>query len=250
MQRSWMASLGVVALTCGAGCGATIPGFDDGGTSLPDTGAGDVATIPDDGGIGFGDATPIDAGPPDAKPTAVNLIPNGDFSLGNTLFGSDYAYAVINATEGQYTVGTDPNAFNTSLVSVGDHTTGKGLMFIGNGKSSPDRVWYTSNITVSPNTTYYFEAWILNGCCRPGTGYGDGVHPVGPSILSFYINGELLGTRTSSLLGQWEGMSTTWNSGSTTTVTLQLVNANTVADGNDFAVDDVYLGTVSTVLPN
>jgi len=28
------------------------------------------------------------------------------------------------------------------------------------------------------------------------------------------------------------------------------VNSNTVALGNDFAVDDVYLGTVSTVLPN
>jgi hypothetical protein len=96
-------------------------------------------------------------------------------------------------------------------------------------------------------TKYYFEAWVMNACCPPP--YGNGITPVGPSELSFYANGQLLGTRTSSLLGVWEGLSTTWDSGGTTSVTLELVNANTEPSGNDFGVDDVFLGIESSIPP-
>jgi len=206
-----------------------------------------------DGGVGG--ALSIDGsnqsgdGPaPDGKPVAVNLIPNGDFSQGNTLFGSDYAFATANTAEGQYTVGNNAQAFNGLLITAGDHTSGSGLMFIGNGKATPDRVWFTTApIAVQPNTTYYFEAFVMNLCCA--SGLGNGVDPVGPSELSFYANDQLLGTRTSSKLGVWEGLTTTWDSGAQSSVSLKLVNANTVAAGNDFAADDVYLGIVSTVQP-
>jgi hypothetical protein len=196
-----------------------------------------------DGGLGFDDA-----GTPDAsKPPVPNLVPNGDFSAGNSEFSSDYAYADLNTVEGEYTVGTNPQAFNANLLTVGDHTTGSGLMFIGNGKATPDRVWYSGTIPVVQNTQYYFEAWVMNACCPPP--YGNGIDPVGPSELSFYANGELLGTRTSKQLGAWEGLSTTWNSGGATSVTLQLVNANTEPSGNDFAVDDIFLGTETSIVP-
>jgi hypothetical protein len=211
----------------------------------------DASAQPDgDADLVFQDsAIPEASPPPDGKPSPVNLIPNGDFELGNTLFGSDYSYATTNTVEGEYTVGTSGQAFNGALVDAGDHTSGTGLMFIGNGKATPDRVWFTSSISVQPNTTYYFEAFVMNLCCTAQSGVGDGVNPVGPSVLSFYANGQLLGTRTSAKLGVWEGLTTNWDSGSATTVDLKLVNSNTVALGNDFAVDDVYLGTVSTVLP-
>ncbi len=219
-----------------------------------DAGANDATTpadaSSDAGNPTFGDSAIPDSGSPDGKPSPYNLIPNGDFEQGNTLFGSDYSYATNNTVEGQYTVGTNGQAFNGSLVSAGDHTSGKSQMFIGNGKATPDRVWFTQSISVQPNTAYYFEAWVMNLCCTAASGLGDGVNPVGPSVLSFYANGQLLGTRTSSKLGVWEGLTTTWNSGASTTVDLKLVNSNTQALGNDFAVDDVYLGTVSTVLPN
>ncbi len=218
-----------------------------------DAGANDATpsdASSDTGNPTFGDSAIPDSGSPDGKPSPFNLIPNGDFEQGNTLFGSDYSYATNNTVEGQYTVGTNGQAFNGSLVSAGDHTSGTSQMFIGNGKATPDRVWFTQTISVQPNTAYYFEAWVMNLCCTAASGLGDGVNPVGPSVLSFYANGQLLGTRTSSKLGVWEGLTTTWNSGSSTTVDLKLVNSNTQALGNDFAVDDVYLGTVSTVLPN
>jgi hypothetical protein len=257
-ERAVFGSLLGLVLAWTASCG----GSASDGTAGPSAGSGgvdkDAATggKPGTGGnAGNGGSLLIDASPPpgdgpapDGKPVAVNLIPNGDFSQGNTLFSSDYAYATTNTVEGQYTVGTNAQAFNGLLVTAGDHTSGSGLMFIGNGKATPDRVWYTTaTIQVQPNTAYYFEAFVMNLCCA--SGLGNGVDPVGPSELSFYANDQLLGTRTSSKLGVWEGLTTTWNSGSATAVTLKLVNANTVAAGNDFAVDDIYLGIVSTVQP-
>lgn len=227
------------------GCGNRGGSIFDGGPSSEDAPAGDDAGNPM-----FGDGGLLDAPATDGKPMAVNLIPNGNFEQGNVLFGSDYTFAMTNTVEGEYTVGTNGQAFNGALVTVGDHTSGTSKMFIGNGKSTPDRVWFTTSaIAVDPNTNYYFEAFVMNLCCTMASGVGDGINPVGPSQLSFYANNQLLGTRTSMKLGKWEGLTTTWSSGAATSVTLKLVNANTVALGNDFAVDDIYLGTVSTVNP-
>ena len=236
-----------VALLAVVGCGTRGTVFtDDGGPQ------GEDANVEDTGNPMFEDGGPLmDSPPADGKPMAINLIPNGNFEQGNTLFGSDYMFeAMTNTAEGQYTIGTNGQAFNGALVATGDHTSGKTKMFIGNGKATPDRVWFTTaTIAVAPNTSYYFEAFVMNLCCTMQSGVGDGINPVGPSELSFYANGVLLGTRTSMKLGVWEGLTTMWNSGASTTVTLKLVNANTVALGNDFAVDDIYLGTVSTVNP-
>lgn len=222
-------------------CGTEPSGGGFVGEEAQDAGKTDGAFV----GFGVSDAAAKDASP-DGKPIAPNLVLNGDFSLGNTNFGTDYAYATNNTVEGQYTVGASGQAFNGSLVSAKDHTSAGGQMFIGNGKATPDRVWFTSTpITVTPNTRYYFEAWVMNLCCA--SGLGNGIDPVGPSALSFYANDQLLGTRTSKKLGQWEGLTTNWDSGGATTVTLKLVNANTEALGNDFAVDDIYLGTDTTM---
>lgn len=224
-------------LAVGASCGDATPNSGFGAN------AGSDSSAPETGGPGFGDAGTVSDG---GKPGAPSLVPNGDFEQGNVLFGSDYAYATSNTLEGQYTAGANGQAFNGSLVSDGDHTSGHGLMFIGNGKATPDRVWFTIGVvSVQPSTQYYFEAWVMNLCCAKNL--GDGVDPVGPSILSFYANDQLLGTRTSAKLGVWEGLSTTWNSGTASSVTLKLVNANTEAIGNDFAVDDIYLGTQTSI---
>jgi len=245
-REGMLAVLGALLLGC-ASPPSSGPGSGGSGGSGAGGVGGAMASSSASGDIFF-DAGANDAEPPDAsKPAVPNLVPNGDFSAGNDQFSSDYTYANLNTVEGEYTVGNNPQAFNNNLLMIGDHTTGDGLMFIGNGKPTPDRVWYSGPIAVSPGTTYYFEAWVMNACCPPP--YGNGIDPVGPSELSFYANGELLGTRTSMQLGVWEPLGTTWNSGSATSVTLQLVNANTQVSGNDFAVDDVFLGVESSIDP-
>ena len=180
---------------------------------------------------------------------APNLVTNGNFEAGNSGFTSDYGFSAgSNCCEGQYTVGTTPSDFNGAFVNPGDHTTGTGNMYIGNGSPADGAlVWGSELIAVAQNTNYFFEAFVHNLCCSfpfPGNT---------PAILGFSVKGlatESLGTATASLDNpNWQGISKSWFSGSNTLVTLSLINRNTARAGNDFALDDVYLGTTSTVVP-
>ncbi|HVE66263.1 MAG TPA: hypothetical protein VNC59_06750 [Thermoanaerobaculia bacterium] len=178
--------------------------------------------------------------------SAANLIPNGDFSLGNTQFGSDYTFAAFtlcgNTAENQYTVGTNPAVWNCGAIvsSVGDHTTGSGNMFIGNGGNTGLRVWFTTTpIPVLPNTTYFFEAWILNWST---TSVGSQA-----AQLTFRANGVDLLTASATGVGVWTPVSATWNSGANTSVSLELFNSTATLLGNDFAIDDIFFDVVSSI---
>jgi len=181
---------------------------------------------------------------------AQNLVGNGNFEGGNTGFTSSYAFSPGgNGTEGQYTVRSNPFPWNGLFISAADHTSGSGLMYVGNGSpTNGSVVWASGPIAVAQNTNYFFEAFVMNVCCSapfPGNS---------PSILEFSVAGlttESLGTATTNLAlaGTWEGLSKSWNSGLNTSVSLSLINRNTAAAGNDFAIDDVFLGTTSTVTP-
>jgi hypothetical protein len=180
--------------------------------------------------------------------TAQNLVANGDFESGNASFTSGYVFSPDgNSTEGQYTVRSNPFPWNGLFISAADHTSGSGLMYVGNGSPIDGSVvWASGPIAVAQNTDYFFEAFVMNVCCSgpfPGNS---------PSILEFSVAGlatESLGTATTdiALAGTWEGLSKSWNSGLNTSVTLSLINRNTALAGNDFAIDDVFLGTTSTV---
>jgi len=186
-----------------------------------------------------------------ASAAAPNLVVNGDFEGGNVNFTSSYNFTSYtpggNTTEGQYTVSVNPYPWNSSFISAGDHTSGSGLMFVGNGSPTDGAiVWQSSLIAVSTATDYFFEAWVMNVCCTSAyTGANSA------SILEFSINDVSVGTKTTNLAnaGTWEGLSTSWNSGGATTATLKLINRNTAAGGNDFAIDDISLSIESTVTP-
>lgn len=179
---------------------------------------------------------------------AANLISNGDFELGNTQFDSEYVYSpAANSAGSQYTIRTNPFPWNPFFIEASDHTSGTGNMFVGNGSAIDEQVWFSSEIEVTPNTDYFFEAWTMNVCCNPSFGQGNPTEPVSPAILSFYANGLLLGTRSTNSLGVWEGLSTTWNSGTSTEVKLELHNSNLALVGNDFAIDDIFLGTETSI---
>jgi hypothetical protein len=182
---------------------------------------------------------------------AANLVVNGDFESGNTGFSSSYAYAPgSNTVEGQYTVRTNPFPWNGLFVSAADHTGGAGTqMFVANGSPTDGAVvWRSSPVNVAANTTYFFEAWVMNVCCAAPFPNNS------PSILEFSIdlgggNSVALGTRTTNLAnaGTWEFLTTNWLSGAAGPVSLLLINRNTAAAGNDFAIDDITFSTVSQV---
>jgi hypothetical protein len=189
------------------------------------------------------------AGPAHALP--INFVPNGNFEAGNTLFTSDYTFnPASNTAEGQYTVRTNPFPWNPEFISTGDHTSGTGMMMVANGSPvSGAVVWRSGSIAVTAATNYFFEAFVNNVCCQH-LNFGPGSE----SILEFSLslNGAApvsLGTITTklSLAGTWEGLSTQFLANSAGTVVLSLINRNTNAGGNDFAIDDVFFGTQSTV---
>jgi gliding motility-associated-like protein len=166
----------------------------------------------------------------------VNLISNGNFSGGNTGFSSAYTFAFPNSTEGQYWVGINPSSWNGGLSNCGDHTSGSGNMMMVNGSPAPNSKIWSQTITVQLNTNYDFSGWISS------------LSSSNPAQLQFSINNVNLGNSiaAASSTCQWNQFSSTWNSGSNTSATIAIVNNNTIAAGNDFALDDLYFGQVTT----
>lgn len=186
-----------------------------------------------------------------AAANAQNLVTNGDFEAGNSGFTSQYSYSPGgNSTEGQYTVRSNPFPWNGLFLSRGDHTTGTGLMYVGNGAPVAGQVvWQSGPIAISALTTYFFEAFTMNVCCTPNY---TGVNSDPNFTFRISLNGGAatdLATLTipANQSGAWFGLSTSFGSGSATSVQLSLINANTTAGGNDFAVDDIILSTRSVV---
>lgn len=181
---------------------------------------------------------------------STNLVYNGDFELGNTGFSSNYAYSSAPTTaEAVYTITTNPLSWHLAFVPIGDHTSGTGNMFVANGDPTPGNiVWQSQLITVLPNTTYFFETWATNVCCTPGFSGGDV-----PAILEFSVVGATVDTLGATPIGYpagtWQFFGRTWNSGANTSVTLNILDQNTVPIGNDFSIDDIHFGTASSAVP-
>lgn len=168
-----------------------------------------------------------------AEVPLTNLVRNGDFSNGDVDFTSQYAYTTLNGGESEYTVTATPKNWNTLLGACTDHTTGNGNMLLINGATAADVKVWTQTITVTPNTNYAFSAWLQNANVN-GTGSN-------PPRLQFSINGYNLGNimQGRQQMCVWDQFYSVWNSGNNTTATISIVNQNTVASGNDYALDDI-----------
>ncbi len=166
--------------------------------------------------------------------STTNLVTNGDFSAGNTGFSTGHIYGTggswgLLSGSGQYAISTNANLTHNNFPNCTDHTTGTGNYLIVNGSSVTNLSVWCQTITVSPNTDYYFSAWITS------------VVSSSPAILSFTVNGASLGPNhnVSSLTCNWQNYFQTWNSGTNTTVSICITNQNTAGGGNDFGIDDI-----------
>ncbi len=103
-----------------------------------------------------------------------------------------------------------------------------------NGSSvSGSKVWYQT-ITVTPNTDYAFSVWI------------ESLAALNPASLKFSINNTTLGNNINAgnTACDWHQFYTIWNSGNATTAQISILNNNTIANGNDFALDDISFSRV------
>jgi hypothetical protein len=167
---------------------------------------------------------------------AANLLVNGDFSLGNTGFTSDYVFTSNTVPEGTYCVDTDPQNCHPGAASYPDHTGGNGLMLNANGAVSPDRIVWQQTVPVAPQTSYTFSGYAAS--------WGDagGFEP-SPAQLRFFINGVQVGQdfMLTSSHGQWLLFVVHWDSESNTSATVEIVDVNIEGFGNDFSLDDLSL---------
>lgn len=166
----------------------------------------------------------------------VELIANGDFEQGNTLFRSDYTIGTSTsqigplALENTYAVTNDPQSWHRSFEDCPDHTgMGNRNMMIANGSGQSNNVWCQDSIVVEPNADYVFSAWLVS------------MESVNPARMQFSINDEIFGDvlEANSQTCVWEQFFASWNSGDTSLAKICIVNINDNVSGNDFALDDI-----------
>lgn len=179
-----------------------------------------------------------------------DLVTNGDFNQRNTGFYTDYAY-VNSFANGGYSTGTGlypegkyavvPNRSDTNVTKF--HPAFKGVghnrgnvagenddyYLAVNGSSTLGQIVWQQTIDVLPGTTYNFTTWIAS------------INLGNLSRLRFKINNDVLGNQivAPNALNTWNQFFTTWNSGSSNTATISIINDNLITSGNDFALDDI-----------
>ncbi len=188
---------------------------------------------------------------------AQELVTNGDFEIGGyTGFTSDYNYYPDDPTRNDelvpdqgydgFGVGEDGQFYHGNFWGW-DHTFGTGLgkYMLVNGHGSSLVVWKNTNVTVRPNTDYYFSGWVLS------------LNNAGNDAeLKFRINGANVGISATPDLGigspgpssankKWKKFHGVWPSGSATSADIYIVNLQNAAGGNDFGLDDISFGTLT-----
>lgn len=196
---------------------------------------------------------------------AQELVVNGDFSAGATGFTTGYTWVPLPAQipngtpgringlwpEGTYAVNSDAHLYHNLFYGKEHSTPGQtGNFLMINGKTTGNITIWEQTVNVKQNTDYYFSAWGMN------------LNPGSPARLQFEVNGQPTGTIAELALApkptsygevninNWVRFysNPTWNSGSATTATIRIVNLNTDPGGNDFGLDDISFGTLSTFI--
>lgn len=169
-----------------------------------------------------------------------NLVFNGDFSMGDIGFVSDYSYLSTNPTgaQGVYGIVAAAKTFYNSFSPCTAMGTGSDPMFIADGSTVGNTVVWGQELPVLPNTTYTFTYHIQS------------VQEISQSLIETQINGlPVTGNAASStqpapnLPCTWQIITYTWHSGSNTTAGISLYNRNLSSAGNDFALDNISFTT-------
>lgn len=170
---------------------------------------------------------------------AVSVL-NGDFSQGNSAFGSGYTFAVPVTAPATYAVVADPNSVHPDGASFGDHTTGNGLMLVVNGATTPDVAVWEQSVAVAGTDDLFFSGWISSW-----GKYTDETVDPSPAILRIYINGVQVGSDFSARPenGLWSQFSVVWHADGAVQADIRIVDINAEFAGNDFSLDDLLVAS-------
>ncbi|MBV9998684.1 MAG: hypothetical protein JO015_06170, partial [Verrucomicrobia bacterium] len=135
--------------------------------------------------------------------------------------------------EGLYLVGADPHWFHPYFYDMYDHTMGtsSGNMMIVNGATVPDvNVLQFTVQGLLPNQFYYINY------------YGTSINPAAPALMDMIVNGSMIGQAHFNSAGGWNQYTYVFSAGANGEATITFLNENIIANGNDFALDDITIG--------
>ena len=156
-----------------------------------------------------------------------NLIKNGDFELGDTLFSSQYE---SNSTKpGGYIIGRVGTELFEEAKPCDDHTSGMGLMMMAKISDTENVDIWCMEVPVKSNTDYRFEA------------VATGLRTNFPPIIVLKINGQPISSGTlGSFACSWQDVNGNWSSTSSSTAEICLsVSMEDIGAQTDFALDDL-----------
>jgi len=160
-----------------------------------------------------------------------NLIKNGDFSLGDTLFYSNYTSTSNGYVEGTYSVDTNAIIWHNNVAQCNDHTNdiARKQMLVNGASIANVIIWQDTIKNIQPNTSYVFSAWLQS------------LYKGNPALLQFSINVKSIGDTFRAPLDTctWNRYLITWNAGNATSAIISIINKNIGLLGNDFALDDI-----------
>ncbi|MBP6430054.1 MAG: gliding motility-associated C-terminal domain-containing protein [Bacteroidales bacterium] len=162
-----------------------------------------------------------------------NLVYNGDFELGNTGFTTEYTLGAKPLQEGRYGVTDNGQNLHDGFMPC----THDGNFYVGNGSMYNSLVVFQSQVSVTPNTDYYFSSEVTAIDANP-------THPVDQlALFQFNINNTQIGNtlRVNDSPCVWTSYGEVWNSGNNTTATITIKDLNTGQWANDFAIDNISL---------
>ena len=154
----------------------------------------------------------------------------------------------VNINIGATTTATNANNVKTAHFSVLPPHSGQYLYVCDGSNSSDARIWSARNLKLKGGVTYQFSCWVANIDLAYST-HGSSSLPK----LKFVIENQLGSNQTlleftaPTTLSKWTEYKATY----TPPIDLNwcnifIINYTTVPAGNDFALDDVYFGTVIT----
>ncbi|MFY7879670.1 MAG: lamin tail domain-containing protein, partial [Lacibacter sp.] len=172
---------------------------------------------------------------------SVDLIFNGNFSLGNLGFYTDYKYytpANTNGVQRAYGIVTNSNTWFSGFGScTGRGGTGNMMVFDGSAfNSGNDKVW-CQTVAVKPSQsytfTYYIQSLVASNLAN----------------IEVFINGVKIGTDLApNTTCSWLQRSYNWNSGASTLAQICIYDRTVATTGNDFALDDISFTTTINCL--
>ena len=178
--------------------------------------------------------------------SANELVVNGDFSAGNSGFSADYTFkspiAGNYVNHGVYNIAPATQINDAAYSGYGnwdavstDANGGNSNVLLADAATVSDqRVWYQS-VNVTSNTDYTFSFYGVTVDVPTGNA----------ATLDAYVNGSVVGTLGTS--GSWKSFSQAWNSDALSgAIELALVDTNTSAANNDFAIGNISFQSSST----